>query len=166
MHLHTVKIVINGVFYLRGFHCEHPWIYFDEALLGFPIGEDDEIYIEGHYFYKTDAINLWDSVVDASYPQASSNDTKRILSRHYIDGHFSLDNGLYKEAQAFFVHADYPQPLAGKALVLGCDMKDGETIAPTTTLDELREKVMFVMPVRVNGELVWLDTKGEVHRYE
>ena len=82
------------------------------------------------------------------------------------DALFVDDDGLYKEAQAFFVHADYPQPLAGKALVLGCDMKDGETIAPTTTLDELREKVMFVMPVRVNGELVWLDTKGEVHRYE
>ena len=82
------------------------------------------------------------------------------------DALFVDDDGLYKEQQAFFVHADYPQPLAGKALVLGCDMKDGETIAPTTTLDELREKVMFVMPVRVKGELVWLDTKGEVHRYE
>lgn len=82
------------------------------------------------------------------------------------DALFVDDEGLFKDGQAFFVHADYPQPLAGKALVLGCDAEDGETIPPTTTLDELRDKVMWVMPIKVNGELVWLDPNGGVHRYE
>lgn len=80
------------------------------------------------------------------------------------DSLFVDDEGLFKDGQAFFVHADYPQPLAGKALVLGCD-REGETVAPTTTLAELRKKVLFVMPIKVNGDLVWLDTNGEVHRY-
>lgn len=83
------------------------------------------------------------------------------INRHG-DALFVDDEGLFKEHQAFFLHADYPQPLAGKALLLGCRASDGETIAPTSTIEELREKVKWVMPIRVNGEVVWLDTEGEI----
>lgn len=96
--------------------------------------------------------------------ECDTYDAARI--NRFGDALFVDDDGLFKDEQRFFVHADYPQPLAGKALVLGCDMTTGDTIAPTTTLEELREKVMFVMPIKVNDELLWLDTKGEVHRYE
>jgi len=68
----------------------------------------------------------------------------------YVD-----DEGLFKEQTAFFHHADYPNPLAGKGLVLGCD-KYGESVTPHTTLAELQEKVTFVTPIRVMGEIVWL----------
>ncbi len=164
MHLHTIKIVINGVFYLRGFRCEHPWIYFDEALLGFPIGEDDEIYIEGHYFYKTDATNLWDSVVDASYPLATANDTKRILSRHYIDGHFSLDNGLYKEAVINFgtvVEALVNRTLSREKLEVLIN-KD-----PTSLLDSsIQNKMHNLRNLRNRVHPNQISANGEITREE
>lgn len=56
---------------------------------------------------------------------------------------FVDDEGLFREDQAFFRHDGYPQPLAGKGLVLGCD-DEGETVAPSTTLEALRNDVSFV----------------------
>lgn len=76
------------------------------------------------------------------------------------DALFVDDEGLFKEDQRFFYHEDYPQPLAGKALMLGANIETGETQAPYTTLEELKAKVKFVMPVRINGELCWLDPQG------
>jgi len=73
------------------------------------------------------------------------------------DGIFVDDEGLFKEQQCFFLHEDYPQPLAGKGLVLGCD-EEGESVRPHTTLEEVRQRVRFVVPVRINGgEITWLD---------
>jgi hypothetical protein len=80
------------------------------------------------------------------------------------DGICVDDEGLYREEQAFFYFTDYPQPLAGKGLVLGCRASDGETIAPTITLEQLKAKVKFVMPLRINGEFTWIDEAG--HRVE
>lgn len=82
------------------------------------------------------------------------------------DGICVDDEGLYVEEQAFFYFTDYPQPLAGKGLVLGCRASDGETIAPTISLEELRSKIEWVMPVRINGELVWMTPEGAAHRFE
>ena len=77
------------------------------------------------------------------------------------DGLYVDDEGLFKSGQAFFKHADYPTPLAGKAFVLGCD-KHGETVAPAMTLQDLQDKIAFVIPVRVNGEeILWLDHNGK-----
>jgi hypothetical protein len=56
---------------------------------------------------------------------------------------FVDDEGLLKPGQKFFMHLDYPQPLAGKALVVGCD-NAGITIPPDTTLEELEARVMWV----------------------
>jgi hypothetical protein len=78
------------------------------------------------------------------------------------DGLFVDDEGMFKEGTMFFYHEDYPHPLAGKALMLGCNMETGETQAPYTTLDELTRKVRFVMPLRINGDLVWMDNEGEL----
>ena len=73
------------------------------------------------------------------------------------DAIFVDDEGLISEKpQAFFLHEDYPQPLAGKGLVLGCRASDGETIAPTTTIGEVAAKVRWVVPIRINGEVTWL----------
>ena len=82
------------------------------------------------------------------------------INRHG-DGIFVDDEGLIRDKeQAFFLHADYPQPLAGKGLVLGCD-DEGESVSPHTTLDEVTRKVRFVMPATVNGELAWLPLDRE-----
>lgn len=77
------------------------------------------------------------------------------------DALFVDDEGLFKEDQAFFLHEDYPQPLAGKAVVLGCRASDGETIAPTTTFEELVSKIKFVTPISVNGVVMWFDHMGQ-----
>jgi hypothetical protein len=71
------------------------------------------------------------------------------------DGIFVDDEGLFKEEQAFFVYNGYGNPLAGKGLILGSD-REGESVKPHVTLKEVQEKVAFVMPLRVNGEVAWL----------
>jgi len=78
------------------------------------------------------------------------------------DGLFVDDEGLFKPSQSFFKHADYPTPLAGKALVMGCDDK-GESVAPKITLQELIDKISFVTPIRVNDqEIIWMDHNGQI----
>lgn len=62
---------------------------------------------------------------------------------HRQDGIFIDDDGLFKPDQAFFWHRGYPQPLAGKGLILGCD-KFGESVEPTTTLDEVKAATQFL----------------------
>lgn len=62
---------------------------------------------------------------------------------HRQDGIFVDDEGLFKTEQAFFWHKGYPQPLAGKGLILGCD-EDGESVEPTTTLEEVKAATQFL----------------------
>lgn len=56
----------------------------------------------------------------------------------YVD-----DDGLFKPGNQFFLAADYPQPLCGRALLLGTDT-DGETIPPKLGMDWLRENIKFL----------------------
>ena len=56
---------------------------------------------------------------------------------------FVDDEGLFKDDQKFFVVFDYPQPLAGKALVVGCD-EEGNTIEPGITIEELEARLLWV----------------------
>ena len=72
------------------------------------------------------------------------------------DGIFVDDEGLYAEDQRFFQHKFYPNQLAGKGLVLGCDMNTGESAPASMTLEQLTDDVEWVMPIRVNGEVVWI----------
>lgn len=58
----------------------------------------------------------------------------------YVD-----DEGLFKVDPHFFVINGYPQPLAGKGIVLGCN-EDGETVEPSVTLDWLKENVVWYTP--------------------
>ena len=70
------------------------------------------------------------------------------------DGVFIDDEGLINgEQQQFFMIKGYPQPLAGKGLVLGCDMNTGESADPHVTLEWLRENVVFVFPISINGQV-------------
>ena len=59
------------------------------------------------------------------------------------DAAFVDDEGLYVNDQAFWIHRNYPQPLAGKALVLGCD-DEGDSIAPKTSFETLQDDIRFI----------------------
>jgi hypothetical protein len=56
---------------------------------------------------------------------------------------FVDDEGLFNGDNEFFVISGYPQPLAGRALVLGCD-DEGESTEPSISLDQCRALVAWV----------------------
>jgi len=58
---------------------------------------------------------------------------------------FLDDEGLYSKGsdQMFFLHKDYPSPLAGYGLVLDTD-EEGETIASTTSIEELSKDITWL----------------------
>lgn len=59
------------------------------------------------------------------------------------DAAFVDDEGLYVEDQNFWIHKNYPTPLAGKALVLGVDDM-GDSISPATTIQQLNDDIHFI----------------------
>lgn len=62
------------------------------------------------------------------------------------DAIFVDDEGLLKdEPGPFFNLKGYPQPLAGKGLVLGAD-NEGESVEPTATLDQIKDMISFEQP--------------------
>ena len=69
----------------------------------------------------------------------------------YID-----DEGLLNNPRYFFLLDGYPQPLAGRGLVLGAD-EEGESRSPKITLESLRKRVSFAQ-LSVQGSI---DTSGE-----
>lgn len=62
------------------------------------------------------------------------------------DAIFVDDEGLLKDGQHFFAHPDYPDPLAGRGLVLGTD-DEGESVSPKVTLERLRSQIRWVIPL-------------------
>ena len=62
-------------------------------------------------------------------------------SRH--DAAFVDDEGLYVDGQTFWIHRNYPQPLAGKALILGCNY-EGDSVEPKTSFEELVDDIRFI----------------------
>ena len=59
------------------------------------------------------------------------------------DAMFVDDEGLLKGGQHFFKLNTYPQPLAGRGLILGCDA-DGETAGATISLEEITGRITFL----------------------
>lgn len=75
------------------------------------------------------------------------------------DGIFVDDEGLIREKpQAFFIHANYPTPLAGKGFLLGSN-DEGDSVTPYCTLAELEQSILWVEPLRMpNGDIAWRAT--------
>lgn len=55
------------------------------------------------------------------------------------------DEGLFREGQEFFALGNYPQPLAGRGLILGCN-EEGESVATTITVEQVRAAVRWLSP--------------------
>jgi len=62
---------------------------------------------------------------------------------HNGDAAFVDDEGLYVEDQTFWIHRNYPQPLAGKALLLGTD-PEGNSVEPKTSYEDLVGDIRFI----------------------
>lgn len=58
----------------------------------------------------------------------------------YVD-----DEGLFRENQEFFLIGNYPQPLAGRALILGTD-PEGRSVTPRASIDLVRGVVRWLTP--------------------
>ena len=56
----------------------------------------------------------------------------------YVD-----DEGLFNEPLHFFIHQDYPTPLAGMGLVLGVDIDTGDSTSPKMSFEELKSQIIF-----------------------
>lgn len=70
------------------------------------------------------------------------------------DAIFVDDEGLISgKEQAFFGWLGYPQPLAGRGILLGCNMNDGESTDTTFTLEQVREGVVWLMPINMDGRV-------------
>lgn len=70
----------------------------------------------------------------------------------YINPHNSVfvdDNGLLNDPEFFFILKGYPQPLAGRGLILGCD-DEGESCSATVTLDWAQHNITFTR-LKVEG---------------
>ncbi len=68
---------------------------------------------------------------------------------------FLDDEGLLHGPTDFFKHDSYPDPLAGKGLVLGTDA-EGDSVAPNISFEELKAQVQFGDLVRINGAIMWV----------
>jgi hypothetical protein len=80
----------------------------------------------------------------------------------YVD-----DEGLIKEGPAYhFIITGYPQPLAGKGLILGTD-NNGESVAPSITLEDAKLLVRFGGVARIadadgsQQRIVWIEELGD-----
>lgn len=57
---------------------------------------------------------------------------------------FVDDEGLINgKPQEFFAIRNYPQPLAGKGLVLGTD-EEGESVSPVSSIEDIRSKIEWI----------------------
>jgi len=75
------------------------------------------------------------------------------------DGIFIDDEGLFRGGQQYFKFEGYPQPLAGKGLILGVD-DNGDSVAPVITLAEAKASVRWLSPLT---HQLWMDkTSGQM----
>lgn len=60
----------------------------------------------------------------------------------YVD-----DEGLFKDDQCFFQLIHYPQPLAGKGLVLGFDPETGDSTDCPVTAEQILNSLFWMEPL-------------------
>lgn len=65
----------------------------------------------------------------------------------YLDGDalFLDDEGLFRDSQDYFALGNYPHPLAGRGLILGCT-EDGESVDARLTVEKVLAGVRWLEP--------------------
>lgn len=98
-----------------------------------------------HYDGDWKTISYW--INSDTFDVASTEDLSI-----YID-----DEGLFKPDQAFFTITGFPQPLAGRALVLGPPDEDGETTECPLNPSQVASRVRFVDLVKIHDRIIALE---------
>ena len=92
-YIHSITLLVNGSsnYEYDNFDVIDNYLYIEDYILD---GQDD-FRIEINYFYiKKDNYKIFDFMIDKSY----DSENLKIISKHYIEWQFSLDNWLYKNA--------------------------------------------------------------------
>ena len=99
-HLHSLTISMNGVSYEED--DDFKIIGYKIKWTGaFDLEAGDKLILDINYFYiRPDDTNVLSFLIDSSY--SNSVKSNEIISKHYIEGQFSLDNGMYKNAALNF----------------------------------------------------------------
>lgn len=95
-YLHSVTIIYNGIIYQEeiDFTINE---YFTQWNFDIEKMECDVYTYEINYYYiRAEDPNILKFIVDNRY--ANPSKTNEIISKHYVEGQFCLDNGLYKNA--------------------------------------------------------------------
>lgn len=141
--LHSSRLNVNGVSYEEGidYSFSNEWTNW---IGGFSLDISDSILFDIDYFYiRKHDIDVLSFLVDATY--ANQMTTKEIVSKHYVEGQFSLDNGLYKNAVLNF--GTVLEGLLNKSLTnttlanLISSYSGGASTSDMTTIRQFRNKV-------------------------
>jgi hypothetical protein len=142
-YLHSVIVSFNGVSYEE----DNDFYFIGHKTKwtgAFVLVDTDVLIFDLNYFYiKPDNLNVLSFIVDATY--ADPNKSNEIISKHYIEGQFSLDNSLYKNAVLNFgttLEGILNKPLANQDLNDLIDNYPGTADkAKMHSLRQLRNKV-------------------------
>jgi len=91
--LHSVFVNINGLIE-DDIRIEGNYAYVNKP---YPIDREWKTTFDINYFYMNlNNTNIFDYLIDSKYEDPPNS--KKIAAKHYVEGQFSLDNGLYKNA--------------------------------------------------------------------
>lgn len=102
--IHSIVVLINGLNVEEGTaFCLNDEFFVWKPSAGYRLERTDRVVLEINYFYKTswnDISTFSNSLfaVDSTVQSGVIDKRRSIFSKHYIDGQFALDNGLYKES--------------------------------------------------------------------
>lgn len=98
-YIHSIIIYFNGIAQTSDTDiqiCGH-LIKWAPLINPMDFRKDDQFTLDINYFYiRPEDNNILGFLVDSTYSNATK--TSEIISKHYVEGQFSLDNGLYKNA--------------------------------------------------------------------
>lgn len=100
--IHSAYMIVNGVIYEENvvFKFEN---HFTKMLEGNKLEDGDHIIIELNYFYmRNEDKQILNFLISEERGYSHMDLTNGIVSKHYVEGQFSLDNGLYKNAALNF----------------------------------------------------------------
>lgn len=81
------------------------------------------------------------------------------------DAAFVDDEGLYADDQFFWMHRNYPVPLAGRGILLGCD-EEGETVEVKTAIEQVQHDVKFLGTLFEVKMMMTLASGNQKNRYD